>query len=111
MDSKGRAIDNVFIERLWRSVKYEEVYLKDYQTVAEAKLGLGRYFEFYNNERPHQSLDYRTPAEVYTGRTGDEEARPAEGRTVAGTPVALRAPSVPATAGPEDSLIPGHFWS
>jgi len=68
MDGKGRAFDNIMVERLWRSVKYEEVYLKDYQTVAEAKLGLGRYFELYNTERLHQSLDYCTPAEVYGGR-------------------------------------------
>jgi len=65
MDGKGRVFDNIMVERLWRSVKYEEVYLKDYQTPAEARLGLGRYFDFYNNNRPHQSLDYRTPAEVY----------------------------------------------
>jgi len=65
MDGKGRAIDNIFAERLWRSVKYEEVYLHDYETVQEAKDGIKRYFEYYNNERQHQSLGYRTPAEVY----------------------------------------------
>jgi putative transposase len=65
MDGKGRAIDNIFAERLWRSVKYEEVYLKDYETVQEAKDGIKEYFEYYNNERQHQSLDYQTPAEVY----------------------------------------------
>jgi putative transposase len=65
MDGRGRAYDNIFIERLWRSVKYEEVYLHDYQTPAEARLGLGRYFTFYNQQRPHQALDHRTPAEVY----------------------------------------------
>ena len=65
MDGKGRAIDNIFAERLWRSVKYEEVYLNDYETVLEAKSGIKRYFEYYNNERQHQSLGYRTPAEVY----------------------------------------------
>ena len=69
MDGKGRAIDNVFVERLWRSVKYEEVFLRDYKTVREAKNGLARYFEFYNNERPHQALGYRTPREVYFSRT------------------------------------------
>lgn len=68
MDSKGRAFDNIFIERLWRSVKYEEVYLKQYRTVLEAKKGLREYFEFYNHERPHQSLGYQTPEEVYLGR-------------------------------------------
>jgi len=65
MDGRGRAIDNVFIERLWRSVKYEEVYLKDYSTAWEAEVSLAKYFQFYCQERIHQSLDYRTPAEVY----------------------------------------------
>lgn len=65
MDGKGRALDNIFTERLWRSVKYEEVYLKDYASPREARQGLGQYLTFYNQERPHQSLDYRTPAEVY----------------------------------------------
>jgi putative transposase len=64
-DGRGRALDNVFVERLWRSVKYEEVYLHDYMTVAEARRGLRQYFTFYNEERPHQSLAYRTPAQVY----------------------------------------------
>ncbi len=67
MDGRGRATDNVFTERLWRSVKYEEVYLNDYATVSEAKEGIGNYMYFYNQERPHQSLDYKTPAEVYFG--------------------------------------------
>ena len=65
MDGKGRALDNIFVERLWRSVKYEEVYLKDYKTMEEAHEGLERYFEFYNFERPHQSLGYRKPYEVH----------------------------------------------
>ena len=65
MDGRGRALDNVFCERLWRSVKYEEVYLKDYASVTDAAQQLGRYFHFYNHERPHQSLAYRTPATVY----------------------------------------------
>ena len=65
MDGRGRALDNVFIERLWRSVKYEEVYLQDYGTLGDAQRGLRRYFQFYNEERPHQSLDYRTPARVF----------------------------------------------
>src|SRR3990172_4102214 len=64
MDGRGRALDNVFTERLWRSVKYEEVYLKDYTSPREARQGIGRYLNFYNHERPHQSLDYLTPAEV-----------------------------------------------
>src|SRR5579859_5717872 len=64
-DGRGRALDNVFIERLWRSVKYEEVYIKDYQTVSEARNELSQYFHFYNYERYHQSLDYKTPGAVY----------------------------------------------
>lgn len=65
MDGKGRALDNVFVERLWRSVKYEEVYLKDYRHVPDAMSGLSGYFAFYNGERLHQSLGYQTPAAVY----------------------------------------------
>jgi putative transposase len=66
MDGKGSYNDNLFIERLWRSVKYEEVYLKAYQDGRDARIGLGNYFRFYNTERPHQALGYRTPAEVFT---------------------------------------------
>jgi putative transposase len=65
MDGRGRALDNVFVERLWRTVKYEEVYLRDYGSAAAARTSLGAYFRFYNCERPHQALDYRTPAAVY----------------------------------------------
>jgi putative transposase len=65
MDGKGRALDNVFVERLWRSVKYEEVYLRDYQTVSEAKESLSRYFDYYNRRRPHQALAYRTPESLW----------------------------------------------
>jgi len=65
MDGKGRCLDNVFVERLWRSVKYEEVYPRDYEGMREAQRGLGQYFPFYNEERPHQALEYRTPAAVY----------------------------------------------
>jgi putative transposase len=65
MDGKGRALDNIFTERLWRSVKYEEVYLADYGNPREARVGLGRYLQFYNTERPHQALAYRRPAELY----------------------------------------------
>ena len=64
-DGRGRALDNIFVERLWRSVKYEEVYLKDYRTIGEAEKGLEEYFQFYNQDRLHQSLDYQTPAQVY----------------------------------------------
>jgi putative transposase len=65
MDGKGRALDNIFTERLWRTVKYEEVYLHDYATPRDARRGLARYLAFYNDERPHQALAYRTPGEVY----------------------------------------------
>ena len=65
MDSRGRAFDNIFIERLWRTVKYEEVYLKDYSDPLEAQNSLNNYFNFYNTERPHQALGYKTPYEVY----------------------------------------------
>ena len=68
MDGRGRALDNVFIERLWRSLKYEEVYLKDYADGYEAEASLSRYFEFYCEERIHQSLDYQTPISVYQGK-------------------------------------------
>jgi putative transposase len=67
MDGRGRCLDNVFVERLWRSVKYEDVYLRCYETVLELERGLRAYFRFYNEERFHQSLDYRVPAEVYHG--------------------------------------------
>jgi putative transposase len=67
MDGRGRVYDNIFVERLWRTIKYEEVYLKDYSDMHEAKTCLSRYFDFYNNERPHQSLGNRTPEEFYYG--------------------------------------------
>ncbi len=65
MDGKGRWMDNVFIERLWRSVKYEDVYLKEYSSVGTLRRGLAQYFQYYNHERTHQSLSNLTPAEVY----------------------------------------------
>ncbi len=75
MDGRGRALDNVFVERLWRSVKQEEVYLHDYRDVSEAKDRLAAYFQWYNRERLHQSLSYHTPEAVYTGRvTLEQEA-------------------------------------
>ena len=97
MDGKGRVFDNIFIERLWRTVKVEEVYLRDYQTFTEAAYSLGRYFELYNNQRLHQALGYRTPADVYG--------------VAVGTPVALRAPSVPTalTYGGESTLNTSIF--
>ena len=67
MDGRGRVFDNIFIERLWRTVKYEEIYLYDYSTISEARKRLHVYFEYYNTQRYHQSLGYRTPREVYYG--------------------------------------------
>ena len=116
MDGAGRAFDNIMVERLWRTVKYEDVYLRDYQTPAEARLGLGRYFVYYDHRRRHRSLGRRTPASVY----GLELAldRPlassmietSDGWSVAGSvaaaPVALRAPSAAATLGMLETVTP-----
>ena len=76
MDGKGRYADNIFVERLWRTVKYEEVYLKAYANATEARRELSHYFRFYNDQRPHQALGYRTPAEVFHQVTdvGEERA-------------------------------------
>ena len=65
MDGRGRCMDNVFVERLWRSIKYEEVYLKAYQNGTEARKGIGAYLAFYNQERPHQTMGYRSPGQVF----------------------------------------------
>jgi len=65
MDEKNRALDNIYVERLWRSLKYEDIYIKQYESVRELRDGVARYFRFYNTERFHQSLDYRTPDEMY----------------------------------------------
>jgi len=70
MDGRGRALDNIFTERLWRTVKYEEVYIHDYTSPREARQALTCYFEFYNYERPHQALDYLIPAEMYFNTAG-----------------------------------------
>ncbi len=67
MDGKGRCIDNIFVERLWRSLKYEEVYLNAYETVSEARAGIAYYLDFFNNERPHSALGHQTPASFYDG--------------------------------------------
>jgi putative transposase len=75
MDGRGRYLDNIFVERLWRSVKYEEVYIHDYQTPAEAYLGLKRYFEFYNTERFHLSLNGKTPYDVYNLKSERENEK------------------------------------
>lgn len=82
MDGKGRALDNIYIERLWRSVKYEEVYLSDYKCGRETHKGLNRYLHFYNEGRRHQSLGYRTPQEVYVER---KEPKSRQGTTTAST--------------------------
>jgi putative transposase len=74
MDGRGRCLDNVFVERLWRSVKYEDIYIHRYETVPQLQQGLGRYFPYYNQERFHQSLDYRTPAAVYREGQGQRRA-------------------------------------
>ncbi len=95
MDGKGRYLDNIFVERLWRSVKYEEVYLKAYQTVVEARTGINAYLEFYNRQRPHQALGYRTPAEVY--QNGQE-------KKVAAQEVGLPSVVVKPSVGAGDSL-------
>jgi putative transposase len=97
MDGKGSYNDNLFIERLWRSVKYEEVYLKAYQDGREARTGLGNYFRFYNTERPHQTHGYRTPAEVFT-------STPVE--ATSGGMVESLTPDPPRTAGPDLNIAP-----
>ena len=81
MDGRGRALDNVFIERLWRSLKYEDVYLRGYETASELKVGLTKYFHFYCHERPHQALENRTPGEVYAKAVGRKR-----GKLLAGPP-------------------------
>lgn len=86
MDGRGRALDNVFVERLWRSVKYEEVYLHDYASGHECHAGLSAYLEFYCEARPHQALSYRTPAEVYRAAPGCRE-RTRDSQSVSDTPL------------------------
>ena len=77
MDGRGRVYDNIFVERLWRTVKYEEVYLHQYLTVADARRGLERYFDFYNMERIHESLGYKTPHEIYFDKPLDRQTKQA----------------------------------
>jgi len=123
MDGVGRAFDNIMVERLWRTVKYEEVYLRDYQTPAEARLGLGRYFGYYNHLRRHRSLDRQTPASVYglaePGSSGRHLVQTARrdrieiggGRSVANSavaPVALRAPSATAVGTLPMAAVPPY---
>ena len=100
MDGRGRAFDNIFVERLWRNVKHEDVYLKGYATMGELMVGLAKYFTFYNGERPHQSLGYKTPIAVYRSATGGGalivDKFP---RAVEETPAPLRSAGVSSTAG------------
>ena len=89
MDGKGRCLDNVFVERLWRSLKYEEVYLHAYDSVSEARIGIGRYLEFYNHKRPHQALGYQTPDAFFraTADGGVTDDSPGRALDVHGLPV------------------------
>jgi putative transposase len=99
MDGRGRAFDNIFVERLWRNVKHEDVYLKGYAIMSELMTGLTEYFTFYNSERPHQSLGQKTPDAVYRkGIGGGAMIVDKYPRTVDGTPVPLRSTGVPSTA-------------
>jgi putative transposase len=83
MDGRGRALDNIFVERLWRALKYEDIYLRDYESVKEVRDGVKSYFNFYNNERPHQSLNYRIPKDVYFNEKADyKEIRSLEGISI-----------------------------
>ena len=124
MDGVGRAFDNIMVERLWRTVKYEEVYLRDYETPAEARLGLGRYFGYYNHQRRHRSLDRRTPASVYglaepatvqralVPLVRSDIIETGGGRSVAANaavaPVALRAPSATRAATLPMTTVPPY---
>ncbi len=102
MDGKGRYIDNIFVERLWRTVKYEEVYLKAYSNGREAKAGLEAYFHFYNIERPHQALGYRTPAEVFNGDSVPSDGQSVERRRAPGRALV----NLVKTAGPCLNIAP-----
>jgi len=90
MDGRGRAYDNIFVERLWRSVKHEDIYLNGYATMGELLVGLTKYFAFYNTERPHQSLDNQTPQEVHKTSSGGGAMIVDKYRTGESHPVALR---------------------
>ncbi len=103
MDGRGRALDNIFVERLWRSVKYEDIYLKGYATLSELLLGLTEYFAFYNGERPHQGLGNRTPEAVYgSGEGGGARIVDRFGSAAGSSPAALR------SAGEEPAAEPGQ---
>jgi putative transposase len=107
MDGRGRAFDNIFVERLWRSVKYEDVYLKGYATMGELTIGLAEYFAFYNGERPHQSLCQKTPDEVYrTGVGGGAMILDKFGGAVEESPVPLRSTGDSSTAETRSTATP-----
>ena len=115
MDGRGRALDNVFVERLWRSVKHEDIYLRGYETTPELYRGLIRYFHYYNQERPHQGLSYRTPAEIYHASRLDGPSglcSPEGGGLRAASPAAptsynpILAAGGPAAAGEADPITP-----
>jgi putative transposase len=88
MDGKGRFMDNIFVERLWRSLKYEEVFLKAYGSVGEARAGIGGWIAFYNDRRPHQALGYRTPRDIFEGVAGSFAAGLSASLRSAATPAA-----------------------
>jgi putative transposase len=103
MDGRGRALDNVFVERLWRSVKHEDIYLRGYETAPELYRGLIRYFHYYNHERPHQGLGYRTPAELYPRGCPDGPSglsNPEGGRRAAGSAAPTSCVPILAAGGP-----------
>ena len=102
MDGKGRYTDNIFLERLWRTVKYEEVYLKAYSNGRETKDGLEAYFHFYNTQRPHQALGYRTPAEVFSGDSARSDGQSIERRW----PPSRTLVDLGKTAGPSLNFVP-----
>jgi putative transposase len=111
MDGRGRAFDNIFVERLWRSVKHEDVYLKGYASMGDLRIGLTKYFMFYNSERPHQSLGQRTPRVVYrTAIGGGAVIVDNYSRAVEETPVPLRSTGISSTAEPifESDVKPGQ---
>ena len=109
MDGRGRAFDNIFVERLWRNVKHEDVYLKGYASMGELMAGLTEYFAFYNGERPHQSLGQKTPDDVYrAGVGGGALIVDKYPRAVDGTPVPLRSTGVPSTAEQPAKAKPGQ---
>ena len=87
MDGKGRCIDNIFVERLWRSLKYEEVYLYAYDSVQMAREGIACYFDFFNDERPHKALGYQTPASFYDGLLGRVSLKMIGGKMIGHRPI------------------------